>query len=57
MAALILYIGISQNVNCDNMVGFPKSGHNCHSSYSLNKNTPGVKKERPRTKKALLKKM
>ena len=28
MAALILKIGISRNPICDNLVGFPKSGHN-----------------------------
>ena len=27
MAASTLYIGISRNVNCDNMVSFPKSGN------------------------------
>ena len=27
MAASILKIGISRNSNCDNLVGFPKSGH------------------------------
>ena len=27
MAASILKIGISRNANCDNLVGFPKSGH------------------------------
>ena len=27
MAVSILQIGVSRNVNCDNMVGFPKSGH------------------------------
>ena len=30
---------------------------NDQCKYNLNKNTPGVKKERPRTKRALLKKM
>ena len=27
MAASILKISISQNANCDNMIGFPKLGH------------------------------
>ena len=27
MAASILKLGTSQNTNCDNLVGFPKSGH------------------------------
>ena len=27
MVASILKISISQNPNCDNLVGFPKSGH------------------------------
>ena len=27
MVALILKIVITQNINCDNLVGFPKSGH------------------------------
>ena len=27
MAVSILQIGISRNVDCDIMVGFPKSGH------------------------------
>ena len=27
MVASIFKIGISQNPNCDNLVGFPKSGH------------------------------
>ena len=38
MAASVLKIGISQNPNCDNLIGFPKSGHICHSKllYSWN---------------------
>ena len=35
MAASILQIGNSRNVNCDNMVGFPKSGHNLHVNYNV----------------------
>ena len=27
MLTLILKIGISRNTNCDNLIGFPKSGH------------------------------
>ena len=27
MVASIFKIGISQNAKCDNLVGFPKSGH------------------------------
>ena len=27
MEVLVLKIGISGNTNCDNLVGFPKSGH------------------------------
>ena len=35
MVASILEIGISRNVNCDNMVGFPKSGHIYRTTKSL----------------------
>ena len=28
IVASVLKIGISRNTTCDNMVGFPKSGHN-----------------------------
>ena len=31
MVASILQIGISRNPICDNLVGFPKSGHICLS--------------------------
>ena len=36
MAASILLIGISRNVNCDNMVGFPKSGYICNMHTYIN---------------------
>ena len=33
---LIFEIGISQNIKCENSVGFPKSGHICASYNSCN---------------------
>ena len=35
MVASIFKIGVSRNANCDNMVGFPKSGHICCTATLL----------------------
>ena len=41
MVASILQIGISGNVKCDIMVGFPKSGH-IYCCYNVSEELPEV---------------